>query len=192
METVTTPDVTTQEVPLDARLRIAHSDPEISRMDSEMSIALVKELEKYDRHRLDVISSYRLVPPVLMYGDPLEPSHPKRYEYWPSQRDNFPLLYEAARIILCVRYHSMGNERDHSVMGRIFSKVRGTLRGDSLEMLVLGHHFLHRELQSSKARIDAQLSSGIDPQQIEDEFDEHSMNGAIAPGAGSESESDDD
>ena len=89
METVTTPDVTTQEVPLDARLRIAHSDP-------------------------------------------------------------------------------------------------------SLEMLVLGHHFLHRELQSSKARIDAQLSSGIDPQQIEDEFDEHSMNGAIAPGAGSESESDDD
>ena len=62
-------------------------------------------------------------------------------------------------------------------------KVRGTLRGDSLEMLVLGHHFLHRELQSSKARIDAQLSSGIDPQQIEDEFDEHSMNGMYVYGS---------
>jgi hypothetical protein len=118
--------------------------------------ALVKELEKYDRHRLDVISSYRLVPPVLMYGDPLEPSHPKRYEYWPSQRDNFPLLYEAARIILCVRYHSMGNERDHSVMGRIFSKVRGTLRGDSLECLCSVITFC--TVNSSQAKLESMLN----------------------------------
>ena len=141
--------------------------------------ALVKEFAVYDRHRIDIIAASEQVPRVMTYGDPLEPNNGPRYEYWAAQQAILPLLYQAARIILCARVHSMGNERDHSVMGRLFSKAKASLRGDSLEMLVLGHHFLLKELLESKARIDAQLASGVDPQQIEDEFEER-MQGAIA------------
>lgn len=125
----------------------------------------MKEFAIYDRHRLDVIRAAEQQPAVLTYGDPLEPSHPARYEYWPLNQPSLPIMYQAARMILSVRVHS--NERDHSLMGRLFSKARASLRANSMEMLVLGHHYLLLELQSSKARIEAQLSAGVDPQQIE-------------------------
>ena len=81
-------------------------------------------------------------------------------------------------------------------MGRLFSKARGSLHGNTVEMLTLGHHFLHLELQAHKARFDAQIASGVDPQQIEDEFEER-MRGRVAllPGAdddGADSDSDSD
>ena len=97
-------------------------------------------------------------------------------------------MYQAARIILCARIHSMGNERDHSLMGRLFNKLRASLHGDNFEMLVLGHHYLLLELQARKSRIDAQLASGVDPQQIEDEF-EARMQGIWAALPGDDSDS---
>jgi hypothetical protein len=151
--------------------------------------ALVKEFAVYDRHRIDIISAAEQQPPVLTYGDPLEPNHPARYEYWPRNQQALPIMFQAARIILCIRLHSMGNERDHNVMGRLFSKARASLHADSFEMLVLGHHYLLLELQANKARIDTQLADGVDPQQIEDEF-EARMQGALAAlGDGSASDS---
>ena len=88
--------------------------------------ALVKEFALYDEHRFDVIRASEQVPKVLTYGDPLELNHPRRYEYWPEMQARLPLVYQAARIILCARTHLMGNERDHSVMGRLFSKAKAT------------------------------------------------------------------
>ena len=116
---------------------------------------------------------------MLTYGDPLEPDNAARYEHWPAQQAILPLMYQAARIILCARVHSMGNERDYSLMGRLFSKAKASLRGDSLEMLVLGHHYLLIELQAASSRIAAQLAGGVDPQEIEDVFEQR-MSGAAA------------
>ena len=84
----------------------------------------------------------------------------------------------------------MGNERDHSLMGRLFSKVRGSLNASSVEMLVLGHHYILRELLSSKARIASQLATGVDPQQIEDEFEERMQGIFLAIAAADDSDSD--
>lgn len=56
-------------------------------------------------------------------------------------------------------------------------------------MLVLGHHYLLLDLQANKARIDAELASGVDPQQIEDEFEER-MRDVVLALAGDDSESD--
>ena len=153
--------------------------------------ALVKEFAIFDRHRMDVISAAGQVPPALTYGDPLEPNNANRYEYWPAQQDSLPIMYQAARIILCARVHSMGNERDHSVMGRLFTRARASLDGDSLEALVLGYHYLLKEVQDNKSRIDAQLASGVDPQEIEDEF-EARMQAAVADDRASGSDSDSD
>lgn len=48
--------------------------------------------------------------------DPLEPSNPKRYEYWPLEQPNLPIMYQAARIILCARVHSMARRWAMSVI----------------------------------------------------------------------------
>ena len=98
-----------------------------------MQEALQAEFKIFDAHRLNVSQAARQVPPVITYGDPLTPDVPARYEFWPSKQKELPLLYQAARIILCARYHSMGNERDHSLMGRLFSKARASLSADSFE-----------------------------------------------------------
>jgi hypothetical protein len=102
-------------------------------MFAPLQEALQAEFKIYDAHRLDVTQAARQVPPVITYGDPLTPDVPARYEFWPIKLQQLPLLYQAARIILCARYHSMGNERDHSLMGRLFSKARASLSADSLE-----------------------------------------------------------
>ena len=47
----------------------------------------------------------------------------------------------------------MGNERDHCLMGRLFSKVRASLRADNFEMLVLRHHYLLLEFQASTGNL---------------------------------------
>jgi len=156
--------------------------------------ALVKEFTLYDRHRLDVMEAARQVPPNFIYGDPLLPDHPLHYEYWPSKMPTTPILFQGARIILCPRNHSMGNERDHSLMGRLFSKARASLQPGSLEDLVLGHHYLMREHQADKHRYESMSAAGVDPQMIEDDF-EARMEGVFARHdgaavAGSDSEGD--
>ena len=93
-------------------------------------------------------------------------NHPRRYEYWPSQLKSLPILYQ---IILC---------------------ARGSLNASSVEMLVLGHHYILRELLSSKARIASQLATGVDPQQIEDEFEERMQGIFLAIAAADDSDSD--
>ena len=62
-------------------------------------------------------------------------------------------------------------------MGRLYSKGRQSLLGDTLEMLVLGHHILIEELRTD-IKIRAQMKAGVDWQQILDEF-EARMQGAL-------------
>jgi hypothetical protein len=86
----------------------------------------------------------------------------------------------------------MGNERDHNLMGRLLSKARASLRADSFDMLVLGHHYLLLDLQARKARVDAQIVAGVDPQQIEDEFDARTQGGGVGADRDSPTDSEDE
>lgn len=51
----------------------------------------------------------------------------------------------------------------------------------SLALLVLGHHYLLLELNANRSRYEAMLANGVDPQEIEDDF-EARMAGVLARG----------
>jgi hypothetical protein len=64
----------------------------------------------------------------------------------------------------------MSCERDNSLLGRLYSKGRQSLLAETLEMLVLGHQMLLDELRAD-SKIKAQAASGVDWEQIIEEFE---------------------
>ena len=84
----------------------------------------------------------------------------------------------------------MGNERDNSLLGRLYTKLRGCFLGGTLDSLVIGHHTLLADLKANQ-QIKAQLAAGIDAEQIECEFEARMM-GRIALQGGEDSGSDSD
>ena len=61
-------------------------------------------------------------------------------DWWRSQKQNFPILFEVARKFLSIQSTSVPSERAWSTAGHYSSDSRARLTGEHLEMLV----FLNR------------------------------------------------
>lgn len=69
------------------------------------------------------------------YGDPLaDKGAAARYEFWPSKKTSWPVLYFCARQLLCAKWTSSENERVHSASGRFLSKLRSSMTARNLEV----------------------------------------------------------
>jgi hypothetical protein len=83
------------------------------------------------------------------YGLPLQSKKvDARYEFWPSRKKQWPLLYYCATQLLAgSKASTCSNERMHSVSGRIFSKLRASLLPSSVERLTLGYYYIRKEVE---------------------------------------------
>ena len=82
------------------------------------------------------------------FGTPLGPKVDARYEFWPQRKREWPLLYFCATQLLAgSKASTCGNERAHSVSGRICSKLRGSLLPDTVERLTLAYYYMRREVE---------------------------------------------
>ena len=83
------------------------------------------------------------------YGLPLQSEKvDARYEFWPSRKKQWPLLYYCATQLLAnLKASTCSNERMHSVFGRIFSKLRASLLPSSAERLTLGYYYIRKEVE---------------------------------------------
>ena len=84
---------------------------------------------------------------MYLYGQPFDSSNPARYSKWISLEASTPLHYMGAVMILCALGHAMGNERTHSVAGRIMSRFRSSMKAETLERLTLAYMVFRRQLE---------------------------------------------
>ena len=87
---------------------------------------------------------------VKTYGKPFDQGNPNRLMYWSSKRASMPLLFLVSQFLLTAPAASTDNERSHSVAGRIMSKARCSMSGDTLDRNLMGYYGL-RKLAAAKA-----------------------------------------
>ena len=87
---------------------------------------------------------------VKTYGKPFDQGNANRLMYWPSKRASMPLLFLVSQFLLTAPAASTDNERSHSVAGRIMSKARCSMSGDTLDRNLMGYYWL-RKLAVAKA-----------------------------------------
>jgi hypothetical protein len=101
------------------------------------------------------------------FGEPLAPMLgaprcPARYAFWPSKKDDWPLLYFCAEIILAgCKLATAANERMHSPATRINSRLRARMKPDSVERLTMAYFYLRKAANelAEKVPVDA---NGVD------------------------------
>ena len=101
------------------------------------------------------------------FGEPLAPMLgaprcPARYAFWPSKKDDWPLLYFCAEIILAgCKLATAANERMHSPATRINSRLRARMKPDSVERLTMAYFYLLKAANelAEKVPVDA---NGVD------------------------------
>jgi uncharacterized protein (DUF1778 family) len=101
------------------------------------------------------------------FGEPLAPMLgaprcPARYAFWPSKKDDWPLLYFCAEIILAdCKLATATNERMHSPATRINSRLRARMKPDSVERLTMAYFYLRKAANelAEKVPLDA---NGVD------------------------------
>jgi len=96
----------------------------------------------------------RLGTPILPYGSSTLGEGPKaRYEFWPSMEDSMPLLSFCAMALLAGSNNATTyNERMHSPAGRIYSKLRSSLKPAKLEHLTLALFYVRRWVEEQMVR----------------------------------------
>jgi hypothetical protein len=68
------------------------------------------------------------------YGAPFDVGNVARKRFWPTtMRPKLPLFYICACILLVMPGAATSNERAHSALGRILSKLRCSMKGDNVE-----------------------------------------------------------
>jgi len=87
---------------------------------------------------------------VKTYGKPFDQGNVNRHMYWYSKRASMPLLFLVSQFLLTAPAASTDNERSHSVAGRIMSKARCSMSGDTLDRNLMGYYWL-RKLAVAKA-----------------------------------------
>ena len=86
------------------------------------------------------------------YGHPLGKGPKARYEFWPSMKDRLPLLYFCAEALLAGSSNSTAfNERLHSPAALIFSKLRSSLKPDTIERLTLALFYVRERVKAMLA-----------------------------------------
>ena len=79
------------------------------------------------------------------YGQPFDQGNTNRLAFWVSQKKTMPLLFYVASILLTAPAASTDNERAHSVGGRVVSKTRCSLVGDSVDRNTTGYIWLRKK-----------------------------------------------
>ena len=88
-----------------------------------------------------------------MFGDIVSKNHNvKRYGFWlePSNRASFPLLSVVAFIVLPIPATTLKNERVHSVVALIMTRMRRGMHSKTLRELVVRHHYLRAAARSGE------------------------------------------
>jgi hypothetical protein len=111
-----------------------------------MQEALLEEAKMLRELRLEAKTAAAKAPPVFFYGQPFDSSNAARYSKWVHLETSSPLHFMAAVMILCSLAHAMGNERTHSVAGRIMSRFRSSMTAETLERLTLAYAVFRRQL----------------------------------------------
>jgi hypothetical protein len=93
-------------------------------------------------------------PPVHPYGSSTLGEGPRaRYEFWPSMEESMPLLSFCAMALLAGSNNATTyNERMHSPAGRIYGKLRSSLKPAKLEHLTLALFYVRRWVEEQMAR----------------------------------------
>ena len=79
----------------------------------------------------------------MLFGAPFELNNRARYRHWPSVKEQMPLHYFCACMILAgTKRATATNERVHSPASRINSKLRSRLKPSTVERLTLAYFML--------------------------------------------------
>jgi hypothetical protein len=76
---------------------------------------------------------------------PFDQDNQNRRMFWPSLQTEIPLFYICACILLVVAGASTSNERAHSTLGRILSKLRCSMTGSNLERNMMAYTVLRKQ-----------------------------------------------
>ena len=91
--------------------------------------------------------------PKGKFGDPLaQRDTAARYEFWPAHAQQFPLLNFCAEVLLCGMESSTENERFHSLMSYIMTKLRSRMTAATLQTLALSKFMLMQSLKAEFAK----------------------------------------
>ena len=96
----------------------------------------------------------------------------ERYTFWPTHEKKLPLLYLCAVMLLGTTLTAMENERFHSSVAFIHSKLRSSLSVASVERLTLCKVYLAEALQAQ----DFNLSNDV---QVMEAMDDNDCNDAL-------------
>jgi hypothetical protein len=103
------------------------------------------------------------------YGQPFEQGNSiqsgNRLAFWGAQKKTMPLLFYVASILLTAPVASTDNERAHSVGGRIVSKTRCSLVGESVDRNTTGYIWLRKRAAAKAEELNAK---GYKQEDLED------------------------
>ena len=103
------------------------------------------------------------------YGAPLasctDAQERLRKAYWVTKKDNMPLLFRCACILLTAPAASTSNERVHSVTGRILSKYRSSMKPDNLNRCTMGYYWLRKSADTKAKEL---LAAGLSILDLDD------------------------
>ena len=100
------------------------------------------------------------------YGKPFDQGNANRLLFWGTQKKTMPLLFFVAGTLLTAPGASTDNERAHSLGGRIVSKERCSLVGDSVDRNTTGYLWLRRR---AAAKAEELKGKGIQQEDLEDD-----------------------
>ena len=91
------------------------------------------------------------------YGSPLSSGNVARLSYWPARKARWPLLYYCACVKLAgKKASSTSNERAHSVVARIMSRFRSSMKATTLQELTLAHNYARLAAMELIKELDAE------------------------------------
>lgn len=102
------------------------------------------------------------------YGQPFDQGNTNRLAFWVAQKKTMPLLFYVASILLTAPAASTDNERAHSVGGRVVSKTRCSLVGDSVDRNTTGYIWLRKKAAQKAEELKAK---GMRAEDLEDHPD---------------------
>ena len=82
----------------------------------------------------------------------------ERYTFWPLHEKKLPLLYLCAVMLLGTTLTAMENERFHSAVSFIHSKLRSSLSVESVERLTLCKMYLADALKDQEISLANELA----------------------------------
>lgn len=125
----------------------------------------IKILKKYH-----VDAQSRRMQWEALYGKPFDQGNANRLAFWGTQRSSLPLHFYVASILLTAPVASTDNERAHSVSGRIVSKTRCSLVGESVDRNTTGYIWLRKR---AAALAQSLLVEGLNQDDLDDLDDPH-------------------